>query len=50
MAFSFRKINQRAFILQQFEAFVNILFLDAGIRTMLTMDILENTHEYFHLK
>jgi len=50
MAFSFRKINQRAIILHRFEAFVNISFLDAGIRSMLAMDILEKSYGHFHLK
>jgi hypothetical protein len=41
MAFSFFKINQRALIMFYFEAFVNVLFLDAGIASMFMFDILE---------
>ena len=41
MAFSFRKINQRALIMVQFGTFVNVRFLVAGIVSMFLAYVLK---------
>jgi hypothetical protein len=50
MAASFCKIKQRALIMFYFEASVNVLFLDAGIVSMLIADFLDMFLQLFKFR
>src|ERR1035438_10356838 len=49
MADSFRKINQRALTMLDFEPFVNVLILDAGIASMFPICILDISQRLFQI-